>query len=90
MASITSVPVTAPRATVPRQAPAPRRRFGARERHDFLVFLAFAAPNILLIVAFTYRPLLSNIYYSTLNWTLGATTAVTGRVRQLCAVLHLI
>ena len=76
MASITSVPVAAPRATVPRPAPAPRRRFGARERHDFLVFLAFAAPNILLIVAFTYRPLLANIYYSTLNWTLGAATAV--------------
>jgi sn-glycerol 3-phosphate transport system permease protein len=76
MASITSVPVAAPRPTVPRPAPARRRRFGARERHDFLVFLAFAAPNILLIVAFTYRPLLSSIYYSTLNWTLGAATAV--------------
>jgi len=39
------------------------------------VFLAFAAPNILLIAAFSYRPLISNIYYSTLNWTLGAPTA---------------
>jgi len=39
------------------------------------VFLGFAAPNILLIAAFTYRPLLSNVYYSTLNWTLGAATA---------------
>jgi len=39
------------------------------------VFLAFATPNLLLIVLFTYRPLLSNIYYSTLNWTLGAKVA---------------
>jgi sn-glycerol 3-phosphate transport system permease protein len=36
------------------------------------VFLAFATPNLLLIVFFTYRPLFSNIYYSTLNWTLGS------------------
>jgi sn-glycerol 3-phosphate transport system permease protein len=76
MSSVTSVRVAAPPPTVPKSAPAPRRRFGARERHDFLVFLALAAPNILLIVAFSYRPLLSNIYYSTLNWTLGAATAV--------------
>ena len=57
----------------------PRRRAGqrtsARERHDALVFLALAAPNIILIVAFTYRPLLTNIYYSTLSWTLGSPTA---------------
>ncbi|WP_256328557.1 carbohydrate ABC transporter permease [Nocardioides sp. YR527] len=30
------------------------------------------APNVALIVVFTYRPLLQNIYYSTLNWTLGS------------------
>lgn len=52
------------------------RRWNRRARHDFLVFLAFVAPNALLIVAFTYRPLLSNMYYSTLNWTLGSQTAV--------------
>ncbi|GAC1602433.1 MAG: sugar ABC transporter permease [Acidimicrobiales bacterium] len=39
------------------------------------MFLVLAAPNLLLIGAFTYRPLLSNLYYSTLNWTLGAPTA---------------
>ncbi len=39
------------------------------------MFLAFAAPNVALIVIFTYRPLILNIYYSTLNWTLGAPTA---------------
>jgi sn-glycerol 3-phosphate transport system permease protein len=77
------VPVTtteAPRAlppTSPTRATAPRRRHWAsrRNRRDYLVFLAFAAPNLLLIAAFTYRPLFSNMYYSTLNWTLGAPVA---------------
>jgi sn-glycerol 3-phosphate transport system permease protein len=78
MSSVTSAPVatTPPTTARPVRTPPSRRRFGARERHDFLVFLALAAPNILLIVAFSYRPLLSNVYYSTLNWTLGAATAV--------------
>ncbi|MEE1620536.1 carbohydrate ABC transporter permease [Zafaria sp. Z1313] len=39
------------------------------------MFLAFAAPNLLLIAVFTYRPLLANLQYSTLNWTLGSPTA---------------
>ncbi|MFE3997598.1 carbohydrate ABC transporter permease [Nocardioides sp. YIM B13467] len=30
------------------------------------------APNVALIAVFTYRPLFQNIYYSTLNWTLGS------------------
>jgi sn-glycerol 3-phosphate transport system permease protein len=49
-----------------------RVRFTPRDRREWLVFLAFAGPNILLIGMFTYRPLISNIYYSTLNWTLGS------------------
>ncbi len=69
----------APRALPPTsatQAARPRkRRSSRRNRRDYLVFLAFAAPNLLLIALFTYRPLLSNIYYSTLNWTLGAPVA---------------
>ncbi|MPQ97479.1 ABC transporter permease subunit [Modestobacter sp. I12A-02628] len=36
-----------------------------------------AGPNLVLIALFTYRPLFENIYYSTLNWTLGATTATS-------------
>lgn len=47
-------------------------RFTARDKRDFPIFLLFALPNILLILAFTYRPLLTNIYYSTLDWTLGS------------------
>lgn len=62
----------APTAPEPRRR---RRRLSERDRRDFFVFLALVLPNAALIVAFTYRPLLSNIYYSTLNWTLGAPTA---------------
>ncbi|MCC3291512.1 carbohydrate ABC transporter permease [Arthrobacter sp. zg-Y1110] len=58
-----------------RNPPVRRRRFSGRSRRDFFTFLAFALPNLILIAAFTYRPLFSNIYYSTLNWTLGAKTA---------------
>lgn len=39
---------------------------------EWLIFLAFVAPNVALIAVFTYRPLFQNIYYSTLNWTLGS------------------
>ena len=46
-----------------------------RARRDALVFLAFAAPNLVLIALFTYRPLFLNIQYSMLDWTLGASTA---------------
>src|SRR5699024_6739837 len=47
-----------------------RRRMSRRARRDALVFLAFAAPNLVLIAMFTYRPLILNIQYSMLDWTL--------------------
>src|SRR4051794_1138263 len=79
MASVTAPSTAVPGAGTgsPRApTPAARRRGRARRtRRDYLTFVAFAAPNLLLIVMFTYRPLLSNIYYSTLNWTLGAKVA---------------
>ncbi len=60
-------------------AEAPQRikrwRLTPRNRRDALVFLALALPNLILIGAFTYRPLIMNIYFSTLNWTLGSQTA---------------
>src|SRR3954464_6189437 len=66
----------APTSLVRPDAPRPRRkRFSRRSRRDYLVFLAFAGPNLLLIALFTYPPLLSNIFYSTLNWTLGSQVA---------------
>jgi sn-glycerol 3-phosphate transport system permease protein len=52
-----------------------RKRWSRRSRRDFLIFLALALPNLLLIAVFTYLPLLNNIYYSTLNWTLGSPSA---------------
>ena len=63
-------PAATPAAPLPK-----RRRFGARDRRDYLVFLALVIPNVALIIAFTYRPLIQNIQYSTLNYTLGAPTA---------------
>jgi sn-glycerol 3-phosphate transport system permease protein len=61
--------------TVPRKL----KRRSTRSRRDFVVFLALALPNLLLIAVFTYLPLINNIHYSTLNWTLGsASAAVVG------------
>jgi len=50
-------------------------RWSQRKRRDFFVFLALALPNLLLIAVFTYVPLFNNLYYSTLNWTLGSASA---------------
>lgn len=49
-----------------------RHRRGARE---WAIFLAFLGPNLLLILAFIYYPLASNVYYSMLDWRLGSTSA---------------
>jgi sn-glycerol 3-phosphate transport system permease protein len=61
---------------VVRAARAPKRRLSGRRLREWLIFLAFVSPNLVLIAVFTYRPLIVNIYYSTLNWTLGSQTAV--------------
>ena len=39
------------------------------------MFLACVLPNVVLIAAFIYRPIIVNFYYSTLNWSLGSETA---------------
>ncbi|MBB6405837.1 carbohydrate ABC transporter permease [Arthrobacter sp. AZCC_0090] len=63
----------APAQTVPaRQS---RGRWSGRTRRDFFVFLALALPNLALIAVFTYLPLINNVYYSTLDWTLGSASA---------------
>lgn len=64
-------------------APAPVKPRAARSRpnrpsgnaRNWSLFILFAGPNIALILAFTYFPLISNIYYSTLDWRLGSSTA---------------
>lgn len=38
-------------------------------------FVIFAGPNIALILTFIYYPLGMNLYYSTLDWRLGASSA---------------
>lgn len=67
---------------VPDAAPAPpgpsanlaRARRIKRSRNYFL-FILFAGPNIALILAYIYYPLVANAYFSTLDWRLGARTA---------------
>ncbi|QAY69861.1 carbohydrate ABC transporter permease [Xylanimonas protaetiae] len=46
-----------------------------RRRRDLWVFLLLAGPNVALIVAFCWRPVVQNLQYSTLEWTLGNRTA---------------
>lgn len=77
---MTSTPTrSAPASTAPGTNPHPpprrRRRFTARDRHDFWVFLALVLPNAALIVVFAYRPVIENVRYSLLNWTLGSPSA---------------
>jgi len=54
---------------------AANKRWTPRARRDAWVFLALALPNLVLIAFFTYRPLFVNMYYSTLDWTLGSMDA---------------
>jgi sn-glycerol 3-phosphate transport system permease protein len=46
-----------------------------RSSKNWSLFLLFAGPNILLILAFIYYPLAMNLYFSTLDWRLGAPRA---------------
>lgn len=65
-------------AAVVKGSPRPKaanKRWTPRARRDAWVFLALALPNLLLIAFFTYRPLFVNMYYSTLDWTLGSMDA---------------
>ncbi|QIK73130.1 sugar ABC transporter permease [Propioniciclava coleopterorum] len=63
-------------ASSPHASPAARRsRLSRRTLREWALFVLLAAPNVALILAFTYRPLLTNVYYSTLDWTLGSETA---------------
>jgi sn-glycerol 3-phosphate transport system permease protein len=83
MAVAPTAAAAAPAATPEPPAPAPvpaadperrrRRRAATSRRH--LTFVLLAGPNIALILAFIYFPLASNVYYSLLDWRLGAPTA---------------
>lgn len=51
------------------------RHWTPRRIREALIFLGLVLPNLALIAAFTYRPLIMNIRFSTLNWTLGSPEA---------------
>lgn len=42
---------------------------------SWLLFLAFAGPNVALLIIFTYKPLLQSLQYSLLQWNIGSATA---------------
>lgn len=71
-----SAPSALHRASDEVEIAAERKRARRRKSgKNWSLFLLFAGPNILLILAFIYYPLLSNMYYSTLDWRLGAPSA---------------
>jgi sn-glycerol 3-phosphate transport system permease protein len=55
----------------PRRAGRGMRR---RARRDSLVFLAFVAPNFILLAVFTFWPVLYSLYLSFLKWNMVAKT----------------
>ncbi|MEA9987146.1 MULTISPECIES: carbohydrate ABC transporter permease [Subtercola] len=59
---------------------ATRRR--GRMARNWLMFAALAGPNILLLIAFTYKPLLQSFYYSTLQWNIGSSRAISVGLRN--------
>lgn len=52
-----------------------RFRPNPRTWRDRWTFVLFVLPNLALIAVFIYVPLLRNMYYSTLNWTIGSARA---------------
>jgi sn-glycerol 3-phosphate transport system permease protein len=49
-----------------------RRGLSRRGRRDALVFLAFVAPNFVLLAVFTFWPVLYSLYLSLLKWNMVA------------------
>ncbi|ALO68339.1 glycerol-3-phosphate ABC transporter permease [Arthrobacter alpinus] len=42
---------------------------------SWLLFVAFAGPNVALLIIFTYKPLIQSLQYSLLQWNIGSATA---------------
>lgn len=79
LAPLRGDPATSP-ATSPHPASGRRPSDRSRARRiarsrEFGWFVALLGPNLALIIAFTYVPLVSNMYYSLLDWRLGSTSA---------------
>ena len=47
---------------------------GSRRRREYLLFLAFVAPNVILLAVFAYWPILFNGYLSLTSWDLLSDT----------------
>ncbi|RFA08006.1 glycerol-3-phosphate ABC transporter permease [Subtercola boreus] len=69
---------------VTRNVPDPAERARARkvqsrrmQARNWLLFVLLAGPNIALLIAFTYKPLLQSFYYSTLQWNIGSQRAIS-------------
>ncbi|HMP43212.1 MAG TPA: sugar ABC transporter permease [Roseiflexaceae bacterium] len=50
------------------QAILPRRRISMREWRERLLFILLVGPNLLLLLAFTFWPMLYNAYLSLISW----------------------
>jgi sn-glycerol 3-phosphate transport system permease protein len=53
-----------------------------RKARTWLLFLLLAGPNLALLIAFTYKPLLESFYYSTLQWNIGSARAIPVGLRN--------
>ncbi|MGY1750074.1 carbohydrate ABC transporter permease [Modestobacter sp. SYSU DS0511] len=56
-------------------APSPKAAPPGNRRRDVLIAAAFLLPNLVLLVVFTYRPLLDNVRLSFTDWNISAPTA---------------
>ncbi|MEW1980159.1 sugar ABC transporter permease [Citricoccus sp. NPDC079358] len=71
-----AVPLTVATPAIPSTShtpAAPRRR--RWQRRDLWLAVLLLAPNLILLVVFTYRPLLDNIRLSFTNWNISSPTA---------------
>ncbi|TQF69077.1 sugar ABC transporter permease [Rhodococcus spelaei] len=63
---------SSPQRTLPETGP---RSFFGRPWGDYALFLVLVGPNVALLIAFTYRPLLDNIRLSFFDWNISEPTA---------------
>ncbi|ORI15724.1 glycerol-3-phosphate ABC transporter permease [Rhodococcus sp. 1168] len=52
-----------------------RRSFFGRPWSDYALFLILLGPNLVLLVVFTYRPLIENFQFSFYDWNLSSPTS---------------
>ncbi|PZA20467.1 sugar ABC transporter permease [Modestobacter versicolor] len=75
---MTAAPAPAPLPAPPSGTPGKVRKSGnppGNRRRDLLIAAAFLVPNLVLLVVFTYRPLLDNIRLSFTSWNISSPSA---------------